>query len=114
MGGAGMYFAFYPVRKKENLQRGKRGSMMKTVDQLVSEWTEEEREKLRDLIEESREREKRLLENSKRNSENIMKLDESLQSLFSSFREIKETTEKMADDLLGVYLRMYNKPMPSS
>jgi len=31
---------------------------MKTVDQLVSEWTEEEREKLRDLIEESRERRK--------------------------------------------------------
>jgi len=87
---------------------------MKTVDQLVSEWTEEEREKLRDLIEESRERERKLLENSKRNSENIAKLDESLQSFLSSLREIKETTEKMADDVFGVYLRLYNKPMPSS
>jgi predicted nucleic acid-binding Zn-ribbon protein len=87
---------------------------MKTVDQLVSEWTEEEREKLQDLIEESRERERKLLENSKRNNENITKLDESLQSVLSNFREIKETTEKMADDLFGIYLRVYNKPMPSS
>jgi predicted nucleic acid-binding Zn-ribbon protein len=87
---------------------------MKTVDQLVSEWTEEEREKLRDLIEESRERERRLLENSKRNSESVTRLDESLHSFFSSLHEIKETTERMADDVFGIYLRMYNKPMPSS
>lgn len=87
---------------------------MKTVDQLVSEWTEEEREKLRDLIEESRERERKLLENAKSNVENLTKLDESLHSFVSSFNEIKEATEKMADDLLRVYLRLYNKPMPSS
>jgi len=87
---------------------------MKTVDQLVSEWTEEEREKLRDLIEESRERERKLLENAKSNVENLTKLDESLHSFVSSFNEIKETTERMADDLLGIYLRLYNKPMPSS
>jgi len=87
---------------------------MKTVDQLVSEWTEEEREKLRDLIEESRERERKLSENSKRNDENITRLDESLHSFLSSFQEIKRTTEKMADDLFGIYLRMYNQPMPSS
>jgi predicted nucleic acid-binding Zn-ribbon protein len=87
---------------------------MKTVDQLVSEWTEEEREKLRDLIEESRERERKLLENAKSNVENLTKLDESLRSFVSSFNEIKEATEKMADDLLGIYLRLYNKPMPSS
>jgi predicted nucleic acid-binding Zn-ribbon protein len=87
---------------------------MKTVDQLVSEWTEEEKEKLRDLIEESRERERKLLENAKNNVENLTKLDESLQAFMSSFNEIKVTTEKMADDLLGIYLRLYNKPMPSS
>ncbi len=87
---------------------------MKTVDHLVSEWTEEEREKLRDLIEECREREKKLLESSKRNGENLTKLNESLQSFLSSLHEIKETTEKVADDLFGIYLRLYNKPMPSS
>jgi len=87
---------------------------MKTVDQLVSEWTEEEREKLRDLIEESREREKKLSESSKRNVENLTKLDESLNSFLSSLHEIKQTTEKMADDLFGIYLRLYNKEMASS
>jgi predicted nucleic acid-binding Zn-ribbon protein len=87
---------------------------MKTVDQLVSEWTEEEKEKLRDLIEESRERERKLLENSKRNSENITKLDESLRSFLSSLHEIKETTEKMGDDVFGIYLRLYPKEMASS
>ena len=87
---------------------------MKTVDQLVSEWTEEEREKLRDLVEESRERERKLLESSKRNAENLTKLNESLHSFLSSLHEIKETTEKVTDDLFGIYLRLYNKPMPSS
>jgi hypothetical protein len=87
---------------------------MKTVDQLVAEWTEEEREKLRDLIEESRERERKLLENSRKNSENVTKLDESLRSFLSGLHEIKEKTERMADDVFRVYLRMYNKPMPSS
>jgi len=87
---------------------------MKTVDELVSEWTEEEREKLRDLIEESREQERKLLENSKRNGENIMKLDESLHLFLLSLHEIKETTEKMADDVLGIYLHLYPKEMASS
>jgi predicted nucleic acid-binding Zn-ribbon protein len=87
---------------------------MKTVDQLVSEWTEEERDKLKDLIEESRERERKLVENSRRNDENMTKLDESLHSFLSSLHEIKKTTEKMADDLFGIYLRLYHKEMASS
>ena len=87
---------------------------MKTVDQLVSEWTEEEREKLRDLIEESREREKKLSENSKRNAENLTNLDDSLHSFLSSLHEIKQTTEKVTDDLFGIYLHLYPKPMASS
>jgi seryl-tRNA synthetase len=87
---------------------------MKTVDQLVSEWTEEEREKLKDLIEECREREKKLLESSKRNGENQTKLIESLQSFLLSLREIKERTEKLADDLLEIYLHFYNNQMASS
>ena len=57
---------------------------MKTVDQLVSEWTEEERERLRDLIEECREREKKISESSKRSCENLTKINESLGSLLSS------------------------------
>ena len=87
---------------------------MKTVEEIVSEWTEEEREKLRDLIEESRERERRLLESSKRNSENLTRLDESLDSFISNLHEIKEAAEKMTDDLVGIYLRLYPKEMASS
>jgi len=87
---------------------------MKTVDQLVSEWTEEEREKLKDLIEECREREKTIFESSKRNSENLTKINESLHSFLSSLYEIKERTEKLADDLLGIYLHFYNNEMASS
>jgi predicted nucleic acid-binding Zn-ribbon protein len=87
---------------------------MKTVDQLVSEWTEEEREKLRDLIEECRERERRLSEISERNSQNVSNLDESLHSFLSNLQEVRETTEKVADDVFGIYLRLYNKAMPSS
>jgi len=77
---------------------------MKTVDQLVSEWTEEERENLKDLIEECRERERKSLERMKRNDENLTKVTESLQSFLSSLYEIKEKTERLADDLLGIYL----------
>ena len=87
---------------------------MKTVEELVSEWTEEEREKLRDLIDESREREKKLLESSKRNGENLNRLDESLDSFLSNLYEIQKTTEKMADDLVGIYLRLYPQEMASS
>ena len=87
---------------------------MKTVDQLVAEWTKEERDKLKDLIEESRERERRLVENSKRNDKNIARLDESLHSFLSSLHELKRTTEKMADDLFGIYLRLYAKEIASS
>ncbi len=87
---------------------------MKTVDQLVSEWTDEEREKLRDLIEECRERERRLSEISERNDENLSNLNESLHAFFSSLQEVRETTEKVADDVYGIYLRLYNKPMPTS
>ncbi len=87
---------------------------MKTVDQLVSEWTEEEREKLRELIDECREREKRISESSKSSRENLTKIEESLRSFSSSWYEIKERTEKLADDLLGIYLHFCNSEMASS
>jgi tRNA(Glu) U13 pseudouridine synthase TruD len=87
---------------------------MKRVDQLVSEWTEEERVKYRELIDECREREKKLLEGSKANDENLSKLNESLQSFLSSLSEIKERTEKLADDLLRIYLHSYKSEMAPS
>jgi hypothetical protein len=87
---------------------------MKTVDQLVSEWTEEEREKLKGLIDECRERERRSLERAKANDENLSKLSESLRSFLSSWYEIKERTEKLANDLLGIYLHFYHNEMASS
>ena len=87
---------------------------MKTVDQLVLEWTEEEREKLKDLIEECRERERALIENSRVREENLNELADSLASLFSVSLELKEKTEKLGDDFLEIYLHLYNKKMPSS
>jgi hypothetical protein len=51
---------------------------MKTVDELISEWTEEEREKLKDLIKECRERERRLIENSTACKENLTIITEYL------------------------------------
>ena len=87
---------------------------MKTVEELVSGWTEEEREKLKDLIEESREREKKLFENSKRTAENLTNLNDSLHAFLSSLHEIKATSEKVTDDLFGIYLHLCPKPMASS
>ncbi len=87
---------------------------MKTVDQVVSEWTEEEREKLKDLIEECRERERALIENSRVRRENLTKFMDSLVSLFSVLQKLKEKTEKLGDDFLEIYLHLYNKKMPSS
>ncbi len=88
--------------------------MMKTVDQLISEWTAEERENLKDLIEECREREGKSLERAKRNDENLTQLNESLQSFLSSWNEIRERTEKLVDDLFGIYLHFYHNEMASS
>lgn len=82
---------------------------MKTVDMVISEWTNEEREKLKDLIEECRRREIELIENSMACKENLIKLNESLVVLFTKSGEIKEKTEKLADDLLGTYQHFYRK-----
>ena len=87
---------------------------MKTVDQVVSEWTQEEREKLKDLIEECRERERALIKNSRLRKEKLTEFTDSLASLASVLHELKEKTEKLADNLLRIYIHLYNKKMPSS
>jgi hypothetical protein len=87
---------------------------MRTVDELVSEWTEEERENLKGLIEECREREKALIENSRVCRENLDKLTGLMGSFFTSMNEMKTSASKLGDDLWGIYLRAYNKNMPSS
>jgi uncharacterized protein YbgA (DUF1722 family) len=87
---------------------------MKKVDEIVSQWTDEERGKLKDLIEECREREKQLIENSKSSQENLNGLMHSLTCLFSCSQEVREKIEKLADDLLGIYLHLYHKEMLSS
>ena len=87
---------------------------MKTVDQLVSEWTEEEREKLKDLIEECREREKTISENSKKSRESLAEINKSFQSFLTNLYEIREKTEKLADDLLGIYLHFHHNKMASA
>jgi len=87
---------------------------MKTVDELVSEWTEDERERMKDLIAECREREKQIIENSKICRENLNKLTGLFTSLFSSTNELREKTERLGDDLWGIYLRLHGKNMPCS
>lgn len=87
---------------------------MKTVDQVVSEWTEEERETLKDLIQECRERESALIENSRVREEKLTALMGSLTSLVSVSHELEENTEKLGNEILGLYLHLYNKKMPSS
>ena len=87
---------------------------MKTVDELVSGWTPEERERLKDLIDECHTREKELIENSRICKENLAKITESLSSLFSGLYEMKGTVSKLTEDLWGTYLHLYNKNMPSS
>ncbi len=87
---------------------------MKTVDQVVSEWTDEEREKLKDLIEECREREKLLIENSRVRQQKLTEFTDSLVSLVSVAHELKEKTEKLRNNVLEIYLHLYNKKMPSS
>ncbi|MBM4332333.1 MAG: hypothetical protein FJ117_14135 [Deltaproteobacteria bacterium] len=87
---------------------------MKTVDELVAEWTGEEREKLKYLIKECQEREKELIENRRTRRENLTKLNESLISLFSDLSQLKERTSNLADDLSGIYLKYYNKKIPWS
>ena len=87
---------------------------MKTVDQVVSEWTKEEREKFKDLIEECREREKVIIENSRVNKKNLTEYMDSLAFLSSVLHELKEKTEKLGDAFLRIYLQLYNKNMPSA
>ncbi len=86
---------------------------MKTVDMVISEWSDEEREKLKDLIEECRQREIELIKNSTACKENLIKLNESVPLLFKKSYEIKEKTEKLADDLLA-YALFFDKKMPLS
>ena len=85
---------------------------MKKVDELVAEWSEEERERLKDLVEECREREKGLIENSRRARKNLTDLNDSLTSLLSKSCEIREKVNMLGDALLGTYLQLYKKKMP--
>jgi len=87
---------------------------MRTVYKLVSEWTEEERRKFKDLIAECQERERRLIETSRICKNNLSKLTETLVSLLSISQDMKENTVKLADDLSGIYLQSYNKNTPSA
>ncbi len=87
---------------------------MKTVEELVSGWTIEEREEFKDLIQECQEREKRLIQNSRACKESLMQLTESLISLLSGSSEIKKRTGKLANDLLGMYLQLYRSRIPPS
>lgn len=80
----------------------------------MAEWSEEERERLKDLIEECQEREKELIENSKRSRENLTELTHSLTSFFSNSCDIRGKVDIIGDALLGIYLRLHKKKMPAA
>ena len=87
---------------------------MKTVDELVSGWTDEERAQFNDLIEECRKREKELVLNSKLCEANLARLSQSLGNLYHNFADLKERVGNATDDLLGLYLRMVRTKLPAS
>jgi hypothetical protein len=87
---------------------------MKTVDDLISEWTEEEREKLKDLIEECRERELQLMKYSASCQENLTQLTDSLSFLLLNRYSIRKKTPKLEDMLLVTYLNWDHKKFPPS
>ena len=100
------------IRKRKRNQNGEQ--VMKTVDELVSTWTEEEKETFNDLIAESRQRERALIEMSRVSQENLIKLMESQMALLAQTSELKKALESLADSLLRIYLRLYNQKLPSS
>ena len=87
---------------------------MKKVDELVAEWSAEERDQLKDLIEECREREKEIIENSIRSRENLTKLTDSLTALFSQSWEFRKKVNMIGDALLDIYLKLNKNKIPSA
>jgi hypothetical protein len=66
---------------------------MKTVDELISEWTEEEKRKLGDLIEECREREKKILLSREASKAIGAKIKEMLEGMASELLELQRRIE---------------------
>jgi hypothetical protein len=87
---------------------------MKTVDDLISEWTEEETEKLKDLIEECRDRELQLIKYSASCQENLTQLTDSLNFLLLNRYSIRKKSPKLEDMLLVTYLNWDHKKFPPS
>ncbi len=87
---------------------------MKKVDELVAEWSAEERDQLKDLIEECREREKEIIENSIRSRENLTRLTDSLTALFSHSWEFRKKVNMIGDALLDIYLKLNKNKIPSA
>ena len=92
---------------------GSEGAAMKTVNEVVSNWTEEERTELRDLIEECRQREKELTVNSKKRDRNLTELTDSLHGLVLSSYQTKKTLERLRDDLERTFSRSDGTKWPS-
>ena len=88
--------------------------IMKTLDEVVSEWSEDQREGLKNLIEECREREKELIEISRQSRGNLTKLTDSLTPILSNSYVIRKKANKINDAVLGIYFRLYRKKMPAA
>ncbi len=86
---------------------------MKTVDEIISEWTEEEREKLKDLIEECKERERRLVENSIACQNGLAQIKECLEVFYSDLYEIQRKAKELENELFEIYLVWCKKTLPS-
>ncbi len=87
---------------------------MKTVDELVSAWTPEERKRFKDLIDECRERERSLMETSRASQESLQRLKGLEISLLVKSAELKKTLEGFADSLFRIYFRLHDDKLSFS
>jgi thioesterase domain-containing protein len=77
--------------------------MKGTVDEIISTWTQEERERLRDLIEECRIREEEHLIHL----ESIETLDEAMDNLKQKSEEMKQMIIDLQDAMIN-YMIMFH------
>lgn len=78
---------------------------MKTVEEVISNWSKEEKEKFKVLIEESKEREKKIGQYSEEIRQSISNLDNELTKLIVSLVELRLQGEKLLDSNLDLLLR---------
>lgn len=91
------------------------GVTMKTVEDVIKDWSFEERDLLQNLISECKGREARNFINCEANEKALAELRESIDKLLDNLRKFEEYVQQMADDLvLDTYLMMTRQDIQGS